>query len=334
MNKLLALAAVVLTGLGVLTSCGKEEASTTGGGTPGGGTAGGGEKKQRVFVMVPKGIHVYYEGCKEGFDAAGARYGVKTDFQAPQDFKLDQQINVIESLISRKVDGIAISANEDEGLTTVIKQAQAAGIKVVTFDAAAGAAGCYIGTMNEEAGYQAGIQLIKVMNDEGELAILQGNLAAPNLNERFAGLQRALKEKNSKIQIVAREDVQSKKNIAQDKTESLLQAKPNLKAIFGLSAECAPGAAPAVAEQKKAGKVIVAGFDDDPDTLAAIKAGNASFCLAQKTYKMGWLCVEKLNEAMDGKTLEKQIDTGVILITKDNVDSYKEQIRAEFADKK
>jgi len=328
MNRFLTITAVLLTALSTFSGCKDNSSTTTGGG--GGNTDG---KKQRVFVMVPKGIHVYYEGCKEGFDAAGAKLSVKTDYQAPQDFKLDQQINVIESLISRKVDGIAVSANEDEGLTNVIKQAQAAGVKVVSFDSAATAAGCYIGTMNEEAGYQAGLELIKLMNNEGELAILQGNLAAPNLNERFAGIERALKEKNSKIQIVAREDVQSKKNIAQDKTESLLQAKPNLKAIFGLSAECAPGAAPAIAEQKKSGKVLLGGFDDDPDTLAAIKSGNAQFCLAQKTYKMGWLCVAKLNELCDGKAVEKQIDTGVILITKENVDTYKEQIKSEFASK-
>jgi ribose transport system substrate-binding protein len=287
-------------------------------------------KNKRVFVMVPKGIHVYYEGCKEGLDAAGAKYDIKTDYRAPKEFKLDQQIDVIESLISRKVDGIAISANEDEGLTNVIKEAQKAGIHVVTFDSAASASECYIGTMNEEAGYQAGLQLVKLMDNDGELAILMGNLAAPNLNERLSGLKRALKEKNSKIQIIGPEEVSSKKNIAQDKTESLLQAHPNLKAIFGLSAECAPGAAPAVAEQKKAGKVIVAGFDDDPDTLAAIKTGVVQFCLAQKTYKMGWLCVEQLNAACDGKTLPKQLDTGVILITKDNVDTYKEQIKAEL----
>jgi ribose transport system substrate-binding protein len=300
----------------------KQEASGTGTGTQGG--------PKRTFVMVPKGIHVYYEGCKEGFDAAGVKYGDKTDYRAPKEFKLDQQIDVIESLISRKVDGIAISANEDEGLTNVIKEAQKAGVHVVTFDSAAGASECYIGTMNEEAGYQAGLQLVKLMGNEGELAILMGNLAAPNLNERLNGIKRALKEKNSKIAIIGPEEVSSKKNIAQDKTESLLQAHPNLKAIFGLSAECAPGAAPAVAEQKKAGKVIVAGFDDDPDTLAAIKTGVVQFCLAQKTYKMGWLCVEQLNAACDGKTLAKQIDTGVILITKENVDTYKEQIKAEM----
>lgn len=323
MKKLLALCASFVLGATLLASCGKDA------GTAGGG--GGSDKKTRTFVMVPKGIHVYYEGCKEGMDAAGAKYGVKTDFQAPRDFKLDQQIDVIESLISRKVDGIAISANEDQGLTNVIKEAQKAGIHVITFDSAASASECYIGTMNEEAGYQAGLQLVKLMDNEGELAILQGNLAAPNLNERFAGIKRALKEKNSKITIIGPEDVNSKKSIAQDKTESLLQAHPNLKAIFGLSSECAPGAAPAVAEQKKSGKVIVAGFDDDPDTLAAIKAGTAQFCLAQKTYKMGWLCVEQLIAAAEGKTLPKQIDTGVILITKENVDKYKEEIKAEFA---
>lgn len=116
-----------------------------------------------------------------------------------------------------------------------------------------------------------------------------------------------------------------------NKTEALLQAHPDLAAIFSVSAEGAPGAATVVKEQGKAGKIIVAGFDDLPDTLAAIRNDIVSFCLAQRTYKMGWLSVEKLLDAIDGKPLPKVIDTGVIVIRKDNVDNYMREMKTEFA---
>ena len=110
-----------------------------------------------------------------------------------------------------------------------------------------------------------------------------------------------------------------------------LAAHPNLKAIFGVSAEVCPGAAAALKQQGKAGAIILAGFDDLPDTLAGIRSGVVNFCIAQRTYKMGWLSVEKLLDAIDGKALPKEIDTGVLVISKDNVDTYMQDMKKEFA---
>ena len=84
-------------------------------------------------------------------------------------------------------------------------------------------------------------------------------------------------------------------------------------------------------QQGRAGKIILAGFDDLPDTLAGIRDGTVNFCIAQRTYKMGWLSVENLRDTLDGKPLPKEIDTGVLIITKDNVDTYMQDMKKEFA---
>lgn len=319
---LILLAALALTWFD--TGCGKKEESK------GTDQAKG---KEKVFVMVPKGVHPYYEPCFEGFKDAAAKYGVKAEYRAAKALEVPQEVEVIENVIARHVDGIAISALDDQGLAPVIDEATKAGIKVVTFDAPAPSSKAltYIGTMNEAAGYAAAEQLIKLMNSEGEVAVIQGGLGAPNLNDRFKGFERCLKEKAPNIKIVAREDEQGKIDITVNKTEALLQAHPNLKAIFGVSAEVCPGAAAALKQQGKAGKIILAGFDDLPDTLSAIRTDIVSFCIAQRTYKMGWLSVEKLLEAIDGKPLPKEIDTGVLVITKQNVDTYMQDMKKEFS---
>src|SRR5262245_18928453 len=308
----------------LITSCSKKEEAKPGDAAKG---------KEKVFVMVPKGVHPYYEPCYEGFTNAGAKYGVKTEYRAAKAFEVPQEVEIIENLIARHVDGITISALDDQGLVPVIAEASKAGIKVITFDAPApsSAALTYIGTMNEAAGYAGAEQLIKVMGGEGEVAVLQGGLGAPNLNDRFKGFERCLKEKAPNIKIVAREDEQGKIDLTVNKTEALLQAHPNLKAIFGVSAEVCPGAAAALKQQGKAGKIVLAGFDDLPDTLAGVRSGVVNFCIAQRTYKMGWLSVEKLLEAIEGKPLPKEIDTGVLIITKDNVDTYMQDMKKEFA---
>jgi ribose transport system substrate-binding protein len=289
------------------------------------------EAGKKVFVMVPKGVHPYYGPCWQGFQDAAKKYGVEVEQATPKEFELPQQVDVLHNVIAKKPAGIAISAIDDQGLKNVIEEATAAGIKVLTFDAPAPStkAITYIGTLNPEAGYQAGVKMAELMKNEGEIAILQGGLGTPNLNDRFEGFKKALAEKAPNIKIVAREDTQGKVDVAVTKTENILTAHPNVKAIFGVSAECIPGAAPVLKRQSKS-TIILAGFDDSPEALTAIKEGNCAFCIAQKTYKMGWMSVEKLLDAGNGKQVAKQYDTGIIFVTKQNIDSYMKDVMAEF----
>jgi ribose transport system substrate-binding protein len=214
----------------------------------------------------------------------------------------------------------------------VIDDAVKAGIKVITFDAPAPSANalCYIGTMNEAAGAAGAEEIAKAMGGEGKIAVLQGGLGATNLNDRFKGFEKVIKEKYPKITIVTREDTQGRKDLSVNKTEALLQTYPDLKAIFSVSAEGAPAAALAVQQQKKADQVLVSGFDDLSDTLTGIRNGTVKFCIVQRTYKMGWLSIEKLLDACEGKELPKQIDTGVVIVTKETVDTYMQDMKKEF----
>jgi ribose transport system substrate-binding protein len=276
-------------------------------------------------------VHPYYQPCYEGFQDAAKRLGVKVEYQAPEAFELPRQVKVLEDLVARHVDGIALSALDVGGLVPVVHDAMTAGIKVVTFDAPAPSseALCYIGTANEAAGYEAGRQLAKVLGGRGEVAVLQGGLAAPNLNQRYSGFEKALKELAPGMKIVAREDTAGKLEATMNKAEGVLQAHPRLRAIFAVSAEGAPGAAAVVKERGLAGKVVVAGFDDLPETVDYVRKGTVAFCLAQKTYVMGWMAAGRLLDAIHGKPLPKVIDTGVLLVTSANADTYQAGMRKE-----
>jgi len=288
--------------------------------------------KDLTFVMVPKGVHPYYEPCFEGFKAAAAKYGITAEYEAPQQFDIALQVKVIEDLIARGVDGIAISALDDKPLVPVIKRAMDAGIMVLTFDAPAPSSAqlSYIGTNNKNAGYSAGEKLAELIGDTGKVAILQGGLGAPNLNLRREGIAEALKANAPGIEIVTVEDTQGKFDLAVNKTEAILETYPDVSAIFGVSAYGAPGAGKVVKEQGKVGSIVVAGFDDLKDTLEGIREGSIQFCLVQKTFTMGWLSVEKLLAAVNGEEIEKEIDTGIIVVTKDNVDSYMADMKKDL----
>ena len=139
--------------------------------------------KARTFVMVTKAVHPYYEPCYEGFQAAGAKYGVKVERVDPQKMELPLQVKSIEELIAQHVDGIALSAVDDAGLVPVIAEAAKAGIKVITFDAPAPSSSAltYIGTDNQTAGLEAGKKMAELMKGQGTIAILQGGLAATKI---------------------------------------------------------------------------------------------------------------------------------------------------------
>jgi ribose transport system substrate-binding protein len=289
---------------------------------------------QKTFVMVPKGVHPYYEPCYEGFQAAAKKYGVKVEKVDPQKFELPLQVRVIEDLIAQHVDGIAISALDDAGLVPVIADATKAGIKVITFDAPAPSSEAltYIGTDNKSAGEAAGKKMGELMKGKGNVVILQGGLGATNLNLRTQGFKEAL-AKHPGIKVLEVVDEQGDFNVSMNKTEAILQTYPDVTAIFSVSAEGAPAAAQVLKQQGKAGKILLAGFDDLKDTLEGIKDGTIAFCLVQKTFKMGWLSVEALLDAGKGKKLPKVTDTGVLFVTKDNVGTYMDQMKKEFAGK-
>jgi ribose transport system substrate-binding protein len=291
--------------------------------------------KPPTFVMVTKAVHPYYEPCFEGFQAAAAKYGVKAERVDPQKMELPLQVKAIEELIAQHVDGIALSAVDDAGLVAVIADAAKAGIKVITFDAPAPSSSAltYIGTDNQTAGWQAGKKMAELMKGQGKLAILQGGLTATNLNLRTQGFKEALAKLAPDVKVVDIVDTAGDFSVATNKTEATLQAYPDLTALFSVSAEGAPAAAAVLKQQGKAGKILLAGFDDLKDTLEGIKDGSVAFCIVQKTFKMGWLSIEALRDAIAGKALPKVTDTGVLFVAKDNVGSYMDEMKKEFAGK-
>jgi ribose transport system substrate-binding protein len=292
-------------------------------------------KKTRTFVMVTKAVHPYYEPCYEGFQAAGAKYGVKVERVDPQKMELPLQVKSLEELIAQHVDGIALSAVDDAGLVPVIADATKAGIKVITFDAPApsSAALTYIGTDNKTAGTEAGKKMAELMKGQGSIVILQGGLTATNLNLRTQGFKEALAAAAPGVKVLDVVDTAGDFSVATNKVEATLQTYPDVTAMFAVSAEGAPAAAGVLKQQGKAGKILLAGFDDLKDTLQGIKDGAVAFCIVQKTFKMGWLSIEALNDAVAGKTLPKVTDTGVLFVTNENVGTYMNEMKKEFAAK-
>ena len=170
-----------------------------------------------------------------------------------------------------------------------------------------------------------GESMAKELNNEGEVAILTGQLGAANLNERISGIKTAL-AKYPKIKLVATEGTEDDLARAVSTTESIFRANPNLKGIFGVSQVGGPAVSKVMATKEfssKKSSVKVLAFDDLPDTIKGVKEGYIQGIMVQRPVTMGRLAVEHLVAQINGKeTNPGNVDTGVNVVTSQNLGSY------------
>jgi len=285
------------------------------------------EAKDIVIAVIPKVAVPFFDDCNNGAKAAAEAAGVQYEWVVPQNTQGSTQVQIIEDLISKKVDGIAISVNEPKSVERIIKKAIDSGIKVLTFDSDSANSGrsMYIGTSNKSAGATMGESMAKALGGKGEVAIVTGQLGAANLNERIDGIKQAL-AKYPDIKIVATEGTEDDLARAVAVDEALFRGHPQLAGIFGVSQVGGPSVAKVMATREfasKKGAVKVFAFDDLPDTVKGVKEGFIQGIMVQRPVTMGRLSVEHLIAQIDGKeTHPADIDTGVTVVDASNLNGY------------
>ncbi|MCS7192807.1 MAG: sugar-binding protein [Armatimonadetes bacterium] len=276
------------------------------------------DKKRWHIAIVPKALTgEYWVRCKKGAEAAAKQFGLKLTFVGPSaETEVDKQIDIVENLIIRGVDAIGISPCDGKALVPVIEKAISKGIPVVTVDSDAKTPKrlAYIGTDNEKAGEIAAKELAKLMGGKGKVLIIQGVPGAENLMQRVKGFKGVI-AKYPQIKIVSEQACQSDQTMALNITENALTAHPDLGGIFGVNAPGAPGAAQGIKAAGKSGKVKIVGFDALPDTVRFCAEGVVQAIVEQRPYRMGYLAVRYLKQALEGKEIPKVVDTGVDIIT-------------------
>ncbi len=198
--------------------------------------------KALTIAMMPKSKgNAYFIACRKGADEAAKELGVDLIWDGPTDPDPAKQNEIVETWITRGVDAIAVSCENKEGLSTVLRKARQAGIKVVTFDADAepDARGFFVNQATPEGiGDILMDDAAKSLGGKGEFAIITSSLTAANQNEWLKYIKARLADKYPDIKmdtILPCEDVQSK---AFDQAQSILNAYPNVKLIMAI---CSPG---------------------------------------------------------------------------------------------
>lgn len=281
--------------------------------------------KKKVIAVIPKGVsNFFWQSVKAGADVAGKEAGVEIYWKGPTiESDVSSQINVVEDAITSRVDGIMIAPSHRDSLVAVVERAQREGIPVTIFDSGIGTEQyvSYVATDNVLGGVMAAERLAERLGGKGKVAVLGLKAGSVSTDERERGFQDTIKQKFPGIQIVAFQYGEASRTTSIDRATDILTAHPDLNGFFSSNEPATVGAAQAVKQKGSAGKIIVAGFDSSPNLIEDLSAGVIDSLVIQNPYRMGYDGVKTLADKLNGKTPERRIDTGVKLVTKENLTS-------------
>jgi ribose transport system substrate-binding protein len=267
----------------------------------------------------------FWQTLKNGAEEAARQHpDIELSVLAPErEINIDQQVSILEDQILKKVSALAVVPSGVAEVTPVLDKAKAAGIPVLIVDNDTPWAGklSYIGTDNRAGGRLAGEYMVKALGGQGKVAIIRGILGVSSHEERVAGFKEAISQAPG-IQIVTIQPANSERATALTVMENILTSNPSLNGVFVTSDQMALGAIEGIAAQQMTGKLLVVGFDAGKEAVRAVKAGAINAVIAQYPSNMGKRAVEAAIKAIKGEPVEKVIDTGTALVTKDNADQF------------
>ena len=283
----------------------------------------GGANAAYVLGMKGPGAgNPFWAAVEAGAKAKGEELGVEVIVVAPPaESDVQAQITQIEDLIAQGVEGIALAPTDPNALAPVVEAAKAAGIPVVFVDTRGINEGVtFIGTNNEVGAALAADFRCQNLPAGSDVAILQGLVSQSTGQARADGSKKGLTDCG--LNVVAEQTAEWDRAKGLSVTENILAGNPNIKGIFGSNDNMALGAVEALKAANKLADVMVVGFDANPDAAASITAGEMTASVAQAPANMGGFGIQALVDLKAGKTLEAWIDTGTVLVTKDNAAEY------------
>jgi rhamnose transport system substrate-binding protein len=235
-------------------------------------------KKTRIAMVVKNLGNGFFDAAHQGAEEAARQLGdVEVIYTGPTTPSAEGQIEIINALISQKVDAIVISANDANALVPIAKKAMGRGIKVISFDSGLAPEGRQMQLNPSNAGLIGEKQIQMAAHNiggAGEIAILSASAQATNQNIWIGVMKQVLaKPEYAKIKLVATVygDDQSDKSYRE--TLGLLRSHPNLKAIIAPTTVGIVAASKAVADEKLVGKVFVTGLGLPSEMAGHVKSG-------------------------------------------------------------
>jgi ribose transport system substrate-binding protein len=282
------------------------------------------KRTKKLIGVVPKATsHLFFMSVHAGVRDAERDLGVEVLWNGPrEETEYSRQIEIVDSMVARHVDALAISATDHTALVAPVKRAMDAGIPVTVFDSGLGITGfvTFVATDNYDAGVTAARKLAELVHGQGKVAEVMHKPGGMSTGDRERGFDDTMAKEFPNIQVVDRRYGMADRAKSRDVAENILTAHPDLDGIFASAEANSLGAMQAIKARNLSGKLKLVTFDFSDEHVAALKDGTINVMLVQDPYRIGYEAVRSLVMKLNGQTPPKQMDLKARVIVKEDLD--------------
>src|SRR5512138_1416985 len=292
--------------------------------------------KKLTIAVIPKGTsHEFWKSIHAG--AVKAQRELSTNgaeveiiWKGPlREDDREQQIQVVEGFTTQGVNGIVLAPLDDRALVRPVEEAKRASVPTVIIDSGlqTDAIVSFVATDNRKGGSLAADRMGELLNGKGKVLVLRYAEGSASTTEREEGFLSEIKAKFPNIELISTDQYAgATRDTAKRASENLLNRfGDEVQGIFTPNESSTAGMLLALQDINKAGKVSFVGFDASQVFIDAMRAGQLHGIVVQNPFNMGYLGVRTMVDHLLGKAVQKKIDTGVMLVTKDNLESSEVQ---------
>lgn len=284
-----------------------------------------GNKGVRTIAVIPKGTsHEFWKTIHAGAVAASRETGTKIIWKGPiREDDREDQIQIVENFISSGIDAIVLAPLDDRALLLPVRHAAERGIPTVIIDSEIQGNShiSFVATDNYQGGVMAAHRMGELLKKKGTVIILRYQEGSASNTNRENGFRDTLRKEYPSIQILSdNQYVGPTTESAYSGCENLLNRFPEVNAMFAPNEPVAFACMRALTERNLAGKVFLVGFDASDKLIDGLRKGIVHGLVVQDPFKIGYLGVMTAVKHLNGETVSPRIDTGITMVTKDNID--------------
>jgi ribose transport system substrate-binding protein len=285
------------------------------------------QQKMKIAV-IPKGTtHIFWKSVEAGAKQAGKELGVDIIWKGPlKENDRAQQIAIVEQFVTEGVSGIVLAPLDNTALQRPVAAAMQKRIPVVIFDSGLkGEAGkdyvSFVATDNKKGGKLGGEHLAKLLEGKGKIVLLRYQVGSASTMDREDGFLEAIRKVKGLQITVNNRFAGATAGEAKTASMNIIDKLKDANGIFCSNESATFGMLLALRQNNLAGKIRFVGFDTSPPLIEALQSGEIDALVAQDPTLMGYQGVKTLVARLQGKEVAKTIDTGVRLITRDNLNT-------------
>ncbi len=280
------------------------------------------------IAVIPKGTtHIFWKSVEAGARQAGKDLGVEIIWKGPlKENDRAQQIAIVEQFVTEGVTGIVLAPLDNTALQRPVAEAMQKKIPVVIFDSGLkGEPGkdyvSFVATDNKKGGNLGGEHLVKLLGGKGNVVLLRYQVGSASTMEREEGFLESIRKVTGLRIIVENRYAGATAGEAKTASMNIVDALKEANGIFCPNESSTFGMLLALRQMNLAGRVRFIGFDTSPPLVEALQSGEIDALVAQDPTLMGYQGVKTLVAHIQGKEVPKTIDTGVRLITRENLNT-------------